>query len=254
MKKNTAYLILNSITLIFALMMNYLSGTSYFGTRNVGEVSAMFQNNFTPAGYAFAIWGVIYLWLIAFVVYLWLTGNEHKQIKQIGLWFALSNVVNGLWIFAWLNLHIGISVVFMLILLASLTAITLRMRIALWDAKLRIRAFTWWPIGIYLGWIIVATVANISAWLVSLGWYGGFLSPTTWSMVMIAVAAIIYLLLIQYRNMSTPALVGIWALVAIAERQWLSKPEIAWTALATSAILLIAVGINAFYKRTPSHA
>ncbi len=242
------YLILNTITLLFALVMNYLSGTGVFGGRSVADVSAKYSSLFTPAGYAFAIWGVIYLLLIAFVVYQWVAWIRHKddrELKQTGIWFALANVANGLWIVAWLNLYIGWSVVLIFILLLSLIVLTVRLRLELWDAPVRIIAFVWWPICIYLGWIIVASVANVTVFLVSLGWEGGFLSPAGWAIAMIGVATIIYLLLLHYRNMREAALVGVWALIAIAVRQWSQQPEIVGAALVASAFLLIIVASHA---------
>ena len=248
MKKNITYLILNSLTLVFALVMNYLSGTTVFGSKNVGQISEMFPNLFTPAGYAFAIWGLIYLLLIAFVVHQWIAlfrKKEDTHLRKIGLRFTMANLANGFWVIAWLNLYIGFSAILMLILLISLIGITLKLRLELGEAPKRIIALVWWPITIYLGWIIVAAVTNITVLLVSQGWDGGSISPETWTIVMIAIATLIYSLLIYFRNMREAALVGIWALIAIAVKQWDEQPQIAWAALIASAVLLIAVTIHA---------
>jgi len=250
--KNSFYPVLNSIALIFALIMNYLAGTGAFGGRSVGDVSAMFQNPFTPAGYAFSIWGLIYLLLIGFVVHqlvAYYRFGETREIKQTGIWMALANVANGCWIYAWLNLHIGTSVIIIFIMLISLIVLSVRLKLELWDAPLRIIAFVWWPITIYLGWIIVASVANVTAFLVSINWQGRFLSPSSWAILMIALGAIIYLLLIHYRNMREAALVGIWAFVAIAVRHWGQNPGISWAAPAISAILFSAIVRHAWKNR-----
>ncbi len=248
MKKNITYLIINSLTLVFTLIMNFLSGTTVFGSKNVGQISKMFPNLFAPAGYAFAIWGLIYLLLIAFVVHQWVawfSKKEDSHLRQIGLSFSLANLANGLWVVAWLNLYIGFSAILMLVLLGSLIAITLKLRLELGDAPKRIIALVWWPITIYLGWIIVAAVANITVLLVSQGWYGGSISSETWTVVMITIATFIYLLLVYLRNMREAALVGIWALIAIAVKQWGEQPNIVWTAIISSAVLVIAVVIHA---------
>lgn len=253
--KQTVYLMLNSLTLIFALAMNYLSNTVAFGGKTVGEVSAMYENLFTPAGYAFAIWGLIYILLIAFTVfqwYAWLYLRQDHELKKTGLWFAIGNIANGLWIYAWLNSYLGVSIILMLILLISLIILTFRLRLEIWDAPLRIIAFVWWPVCIYLGWITVATVANFSAFFVSIGWDGGFLSETTWTVVMIAVATFIYIFLIFYRNMREAAMVGVWALIAIAVKQWELNTAIVYAAIIDSAILLIYVGIHGFKNRKAS--
>jgi hypothetical protein len=102
----------------------------------------------------------------------------------------------------------------------------------------------WAPVCIYLGWIVVASVANISVFLVSIGWQGGFLQEMGWAIIMILTATGIYLALLKTRNMKLPAVVGIWALVAIAQKQWQLNNEIVYVALAASAILLVSLLIH----------
>lgn len=253
--KRISLLFINAITLIFALVMNSLQGSQLFNGTTVGKVSAKYETLFTPAGYAFAIWGVIYLMLIAFVVYQWVAWFKRKEdteLKQTGWWFALGNLANGFWIVAWLNEQMGLSVLLILVLLFSLIMLTIRLRLETWNAPVRIIAFVWWPICIYLGWIIVASVANISVFLVSIGWQGGFISAEIWSVILIVAATLIYLVLIKSRNMREAAVVGIWALVAIAIKQWQLNNEIVIAALAASAILFIAVAVHGYKNRKTS--
>jgi hypothetical protein len=253
--KGISLLVINTITLIFALVMNSLQGSQLFNGITVGEISAKYETLFTPAGYAFAIWGIIYLLLIAFVTYQWVAWFKHKEdteLKQTGWWFALGNIANGLWIIAWLNEQLGLSILIMLVLLFSLIMLSIRLRLETWDAPVRIIAFVWWPICIYVGWIIVATVANISAFLVSIRWQGGFISPEIWTIIMIIAATIIYLTLIITRNMREAAVVGVWALVAIAMKQWQINQEIGLAALIASAILFIAITVHGFKNRKTS--
>lgn len=251
--KQIALLIINTLSLIFALVMNYLSGTGAIAGRNVGEVSRMYDNLFTPSGYAFAIWGLIYLLLMALVLhqwYAWLGRKEDRELKQTGIWFALSNVANGTWIVAWLNLNMAASLVIMVVLLFSLIMLTWRLNLERWDAPLKIIAFVWWPITVYLGWIIVATVANTTVFLVSQGWDVGWLSEETWVKALIVVASVIYLLLVYYRNMREASAVGIWALIAIAVRRWSDHPDIAWWATLSALVLFFASAWQAWHNRT----
>ena len=253
--KRINLLLVNTITLIFALVMNSLQGSQLFNGTTVSEVSANYETLFTPAGYAFAIWGIIYLMLIAFVAYQWFAWFKRKEdteLKQTGWWFALGNLANGLWIVAWLNEQLGLSVLLILVLLFSLVMLTIRLHLETWDAPVRIIAFVWWPVCIYLGWVIVASVANISVFLVSIGWQGGFISAEIWTIIMIAAATAIYLILIKTRNMREAALVGIWALVAIAVKQWQVNQEIVIAALAASVILFVAVSVHGFKNRKTS--
>ena len=250
--KQINLLIINSLSLIFALVLNGLAGSDVFNGRSVGDISAKYDTLIAPAGYAFAIWGIIYLLLILFVGfqwYDWLRNRGDTALKKTGIWFALGNIANGLWIIAWLNEYLSISVLLIFILLFSLIMLTLRLRLEIWDAPLRTIVFVWWPICIYLGWIVVASVANVAAYLVSLGWEGGFLSPSTWTIIMIAVATLIYLLLTFKRNMREVSLVGIWAFIAIAVRQWSVHNGIVFAALAGAGILLIVVLWNAHKNR-----
>ncbi len=253
--KQINLLISNTLTLIFALVLNGLAGSGVFNGKSVGDISARYDTLIAPAGYAFAIWGIIYLLLILFVGYqwyAWLRDRDDTALKQTGFWFALGNIANGLWIVAWLNEYMGISVLLIFILLFSLIMLTLRLRLEIWDAPLRTIVFVWWPICIYLGWIVVASVANVAAYLVSLNWQGGFLSPATWTVIMIAVATVIYLLLIFTRNMREAALVGIWAFIAIAVRQWSVHDGIVFAALAGAGILLIVVSWHGYKNRATS--
>ena len=248
-------LIVNTLTLAFALVLNGLAGSGVFNGKSVGDISAKYDTLIAPAGYAFAIWGIIYLLLILFVAYQWYSwfrNREDTALKQTGLWFAMGNIANGLWIVAWLNEYMGISVLLIFILLFSLIMLTLRLRLEIWDAPLRIIGFVWWPICIYLGWIVVASVANVAAYLVSLNWQGGFLSPSTWTVIMIAIATGIYLLLTFTRNMREAAVVGIWAFIAIAVRQWSVYDGIVFAALAGAGILLIVVSWHGYKNRATS--
>lgn len=250
--KQLLLLLVNTISLIFALFLNGMQGSNLFDGKTVGEISAKYDTLITPAGYAFAIWGLIYLLLILFVGYQWYAWFKNKQegeLMQTGLWFALGNVANGLWMAFWLNNYIAVSVLLIFTLLLSLIMLTIKLRLEIWDAPLRIIAFVWWPIVFYLGWIVVASVVNISVWLVSSGWDGGFLAPTTWAVIMILVAMVIYLALLFTRNMREAALVGIWAFVAIAVRQWAVHDFIVVAALLASAVLFVAVSWHGYKNR-----
>lgn len=253
--KQKVLLLLNTFTLIFALFINALGGSGALNGKNVGEVSAQYDTLFAPAGYAFAIWSIIYLLLILFVGYQWFEWLKYKRDENLvksGFWFTISNLANGFWIVAWLNDYIGVSVFLMLILLYSLVVLTVQLRLEIWDAPVREIVFVWWPVCIYTGWIIVATVANISAYLVSIKWNGSFLPPETWTVVMITAATVIYLLLIYFRNMREAAVVGVWALIAIAVRQWHSHHSIAIAATASVVILFLTVTIHGYINRKTS--
>jgi xanthine/uracil permease len=95
----------------------------------------------------------------------------------------------------------------------------------------------------------VATVANFNAYLVSVDWNWGIFSDVSWSILMIGLATIIYVLLINYRNLREAALVGIWAFIGIAVRQYGTNPAITWMAIGASFVLFICAGSQAYKNR-----
>jgi len=247
--------IINTASLVFALVLNGLAGSGFFNGKTVADISARYDTLITPAGYAFAIWGIIYLLLLLFVGYqwyAWLIKRDDTALKQTGLWFTAGNIANGLWIVVWLNEYLALSVLLIFILLFSLIMLTLRLRLEIWDAPVRTIAFVWWPICIYLGWIVVAAVANVSVYLVSVNWQGGFLSPLIWTVFMITIAMVIYLLLVFIRNMREAALVGVWAFIAIAARQWSVHPAIVVAALVAAGVLLMVIAWHGYRNRATS--
>lgn len=240
--KQIGLLILNTATLLFALLMNYLVNNTSITPATVGEVSARYENLFTPASYAFVIWSVIYIMLVAFVAYLWyawVKKRNDEHLKQTGIWFMISNLANGLWAFVWTSNWVGWSVVLILILMLSLVVLMFRHRLEIWDAPVRIIAFVWWPFTIYIGWVVTATFANISSYSVYLNPDGAFALQQWWVIVMVVLALFIYAAFIYFRNMREAAFVGVWALIAIAVKQWQVAEGVAYAALITSVVLFI---------------
>lgn len=248
-------LVVNSFTLLLVLIANYLSNTGALSSQTVGEVSRKYDTLFTPAGYAFSIWGLIYLLLIAFVAfqwYQWIRQKKDEVVNKTSYWFVLANFANGLWIFSWTNEAIGLSVLLILALLFSLIMLVKRLRLETYDAPLPIIVFVWWPLCVYFGWIILASVANISAYLTSIGWEGGPLSPETWTVVLILISAAIYAWLIFSRNLREAAFVGVWGLVAISYRQWNEVQSIAITAFVAAFVLFIYITYHGYKNKATS--
>jgi hypothetical protein len=246
-------LISNTVTLVAVIIVNGLAGAGAIGGKSVGEVSQKYDTLITPADYAFSIWGLIYLLLVAFVGFQWwayFKKSNLESIDQTGSYFFISNLANITWLFLWLNEFIGLSVIVMFILLITLIYLSIRLKLEVWDAPVRIIGFVWWPIAIYLGWIIVATVTNVATLLVSVGWEGFPLTPEMWTIILVLVAMGIYLFLTFTRNLRESAMVGIWAFIAIAIKQWSLNTGIASTAIVASAILLIAVMYHGYKNRS----
>jgi hypothetical protein len=243
----------NGIALIVTLVINYLSNTGILNGNTMATVSARYQNYFTPAGYAFSIWGLIYLGLLAFVIYqargLFKKIEDEWPVLEIGWWFVVSCAANSFWVFAWLYDYTGLSVILMIILLISLIKIILNTRMELDDLPLKKIVFVWWPFCLYSGWITVALVADVSAWLTKINWNGFDISGVSWAIIMIIIAGIINLTVTWKRNMREYALVGAWALIAIAVANHHKAQFVFTAAIAVAVVLIISSGIHSYINR-----
>ncbi|MFZ0489927.1 MAG: tryptophan-rich sensory protein [Salegentibacter sp.] len=251
MKKRLS--VFNFISVLLAIVVSYYSQTGAFNGNTMATLSAKYNNLFTPAAYAFAIWGVIYLSLFAYSGFqLYRSFRNEKEsgfIKDTGPWFFFANLANAAWVIAWLYEYTGLSVILMFLILFSLIKIILNTKMELWDAPLKILAFTWWPICLYSGWITVAAIANVSAYLVKIDWNVVFFNEIQWTMLMIIVAAVINIAIIYMRNMREFAAVGIWALVAIYFRQYEANPVVSYTALVAAVIILSNITYHGYINR-----
>lgn len=248
------WLILNSVSLLGALFVNYWVNSSASEGESIGEISDKYSTLITPADYAFSIWGLIYLLLLIFVGFQWYQylRKQPDQLSDIGIWFIVSNLANALWVLCWMNEYIDTSVIVMFLLLLSLIQLVSRLRLEIWDAPVRIIVAVWWPVTFYLGWIILASVVNVAAYLVSEGWDGGPFSEEIWTIVMLVVAMMIYIFLIYTRNMREAALVGIWGISSLAIHHWSSQSTIAWVSLGVCVVLLLASGYHGYKNRKTS--
>lgn len=238
--------ILNFIALIATITVNGLANTLPINGMLTGEVSDSFQALFTPAGYVFAIWGLIYLALTAFAVYQILPSQkENKRIERIGIWFILANLFNGAWIFAWHYLQFALSLVFMLGLLVSLIAIYLRLGIGVSKTTPKDRWFLEIPFSIYLGWISVATIANVSVVLLDLNWNGFGITETVWTIIMLVIGTVLGLIMTYLRSEVFYTLVLIWAFVGITQN---GSGDVLVTTMAWAGA--IALGIFLIIART----
>ncbi|GGG42420.1 tryptophan-rich sensory protein [Bizionia arctica] len=255
MKK--ALQISNGIALVSTIIINYLSNTGKINNTTIGEVSNQINSLFTPAGYAFSIWGLIYLLLLGFIVYqgrsLFVKIKSNNDfILKTGWWFVISCIANSAWVFSWLYGYTGLSCIFIFLLLFALLKIVINNSMEVWDAPFPIILFVWWPFTIYSGWVTVASIANTSTYLVKINWDGFGVSEVGWTIIMIVIATIINLLVTWKRNMREFALVGAWALIAIAVANKDSYSPIFYTAILAASILIVSSSIHAFKNRATS--
>ncbi len=247
------YAIVNLLSVVLVLAVNGLSQAQRWNDTTIGEQSDQYENLFTPAGYAFSIWGLIFIMLLAYGIFqirrAFFSNKKSPFIEQTGWWFAIANILNAAWVVAFTYEYIGLSVVIMIGILSSLLLVIWRTNMERWDAPIEVIAFVWWPICIYSGWIAVATIANFSAFFSSIGWTGGALTEVVWTMVMITIAVLLNVLMVWLRNMREFAAVAIWAFVAIFIRHKDQYESIAYYALTGAIVLFIITMIHAYRNR-----
>ncbi len=246
--------IANSFFLVFTIVFNYLSNTGIFNDKTIADVSRQYQNLFTPADYAFSIWGLIYLLLIGFVFYtgrsLFTTSKNEEDlvVEKMGWWFVISCLANCAWIVTWLYGYTGLSVIILLISFISLLIIvqeTLK-----YNSGLAQKWFINFPFQIYAGWVSVALIAAVAAWLTKIEWTRWGLSEVAWTIILIIIATLIHLWMTWKRNAPIFAFVAVWALIAIAVANKTGSNPIYLVALLAAGILFISSCIKLFKKNS----
>lgn len=241
---------INVVAFAVMIVVNGLAGsTTLLGGVTSADVSDMYSTLITPAGFTFAIWGVIYTLLLLFTVYQLLPRNRDKPfLQQIGLLFALSSACNVCWLFLWHYDYITYSLVLMLALLASLILIYLRLGIGKTAVSVKEMAFVHLPFSVYLGWISIATIANVSVALTATGWDAWGIEPSAWAVVIICVALLLSLSVLVTRKDIAYSFVVVWALVGIMAKQS-AYESIVFASQIGIVLLLVAIGVTVAASR-----
>lgn len=260
-ENRTAVKALALISFVLMIVVNTLANLLPINGITTAEVAELYENLFAPAGFTFAIWGLIYLLLALYTLYLLglfrgkLSYANKELSRRVGVLFSLSSLANAAWVFSWHYDYILLSTLLMAIILVCLILIN----IAISDVELSSRDsfFIRLPFQVYFGWITVAAVANITVLLVSLGWNGFGLSEELWTVIIVIVAALIGA--VTSKTFCSLAYGGvlIWAYVGILVKHisesgysW-EYPAIVITA-AACLILLTAVWLFIFLSRSRS--
>jgi hypothetical protein len=250
MSKDTLRQFANLLSVVLALTVNILASVLPLNGQNTGEISDRFKIFFVPAGYVFAIWGIIYLGWIAFTIYQFLpTHKESPRLRRLGYLFALSGVANAAWLFCWHYNQFGLSVLVMLSLLGLLIASYLRLEVSRMPVSSSERWFVDIPFSVYLGWITVATVANITDWLYQIQWSGWGLSPQAWVVVMLVAASLIGLAMAITRQDAAYLFVLVWPFAGIGLKQ-ATTPLVAVSAW-IAALFALALAVYCLFNRRP---
>jgi len=249
------------VALTYAAMIavNVLANALPINGRTTGAVSDAYPNLFAPAGLTFGIWGVIYFLLGAHVLYvlgLFRGADDEGDgqarrvslLERVGVLFSLSSLANIAWILSWHYDLILASTLLLTTMLVLLILITRTILAA--DLSRRDRVFVRLPFSVYFGWITVATIANITVWLVSIGWDRFGIAESTWAMAIIAVGAVIGTAVILRDSDVAYGLVLVWAYLGI----WIKHtsatgfngayPAVGMTALVGIAAFLVACAVT----------
>jgi len=263
--KNILLVIGNSLAIIATIIVNTMAVILPLNGKTTQSLSDNIHNLFVPAGITFSIWSIIYLFLIIFMIYQILSLNKKQPydtgyIGKIGIWFILASLSNIAWIFLWHYEFVSYSILAMLVLFISLLMCYLKLDIGLSKTSLKEKIAVNTTISIYLGWISVATIANVTAVLVKLNVGELFLGQATWTILVLAVATLISILMLIRRKDIAYNLVIIWALLGIAIKRINPDPiygtqmNIAITALVAIFIIICVMIFKVWttYYKKPS--
>ncbi len=207
-KNNTFTLkIISAVTFVIMVIANILGTFGVWNGVTTAEVSNAYPNLFAPAGIAFSIWGVIYALLAIFTVWQFITNKKEDLLNKVRLVFSISSVANTLWIISWSYYLIGVALILIIALLICLIIINNTLKKEGFFLRL--------PFGIYFGWITIATIANVTTFLVSVGFNGLGLSEVTWTIaVLILGTAIASITMIKNKNFGY-GLTALWGYIGI---------------------------------------
>ena len=242
----------NIVALVGLLAVNGIETGINLGGQTTGAVSAKYPALFTPSGFTFSIWGLIYLALAAFIFYQASPRQlGNKRIAAISRYFKLSCLANALWIFAWHFELLGLSLVFMVVLLGSLIAVYRELRNVDKTVPLAERILMQWPFSLYLGWISVAIIANFSAVQVDWGFDDVLFGAVLWTQIKLALAGAISALVLLRRDDMIYVLVVAWAAFGISVKQ-AATPEVSGAALMLTVLVLLLVAAALLRKLLPN--
>lgn len=254
MQKAKVLGVLNILGFSLVLVLNIMANSLPLNGYTTGELSKMYPNLFVPAGFTFAIWGLIYFFLAGFIFFqlIHFFSKERKSpqaVSLIGAWFFISCLANAGWILTWHYRYPVWSLLLMLLLLVSLIQIYRNLGYGIRSVS---TAEKWWiqaPFSLYLGWISVATLANTTAVLVHINFSGWGLPEPFWAAALILLSGLLGLFFLRQNFDFVYAAVIIWACFGIYyKRSYLAPAEtpVITTSAAAVAILLIYRSARSF--------
>jgi hypothetical protein len=245
---------LNILAFIGVIIVNALANALPINGFNTGELSDMYPNLFVPVGLTFSVWGVIYLLLLGYIISQSLSLFNGKStpdfVERIGGLFLVNCLANMSWIVLWHYQMTLIAFGIMLVILATLISIYQKLEIGKREASKRELWTAHIPFSVYLGWISIATIANLTAVLVDMGWQGGVIGEASWAIIMIIIGGLLGFFILTTRKDVAFGLVLAWAIIGINIKRITSEPFYANIAITASviAVLLLIYSIFTLIK------
>lgn len=206
-----------------------------------------------PAGPAFFIWAPIYLGLVLYAIWQFVPAQMAKPVhRAVGYGVAASALLNAVWILCVLAWRIAESFVIIVLLLGVLLVTFARVCRRPRRGTIAEIVLVDGVIGLYLGWVTVAAVANLSAWLADIGVAGWDAAPGTPATVALVVAGLIAVWTAWRGGRWAPAVATAWGLGWLAVARWTDRPEVPVVASVATALAIVVVVITAvrFRRRT----
>ena len=248
MRKINISQIFTILVTLLTITVNGLANALPLNGQGTGEISDRFDIYFVPAGYVFSIWGLIYLGLIAFTIYQALPAQkDNSLLKRIYPAYWIGSLANIVWLFLWHYNIFSLTLVAMLTILTSLLYIYMQISKVGSNLDRNQKWFVRLPFSVYLGWISVATIANVTQVLFFFEWGGWGISAVVWAVIMLAVATVLGLLMQWRENNMAYVLVLVWAFIGISNSQ-ADTALVANTAWVTSALLVLAIIVVSFIR------
>ncbi|QKS70549.1 tryptophan-rich sensory protein [Paenalkalicoccus suaedae] len=219
----------------FVVAMNGLANGLPLNNRTTGELSDTVNVLFTPAGYVFSIWGLIYLLLAIWVVRSFFTkqGTDERAILSIGYLFVFNGIFNVAWLFSFHYELFTFTIVPMVALLLTIIVIYYRIK------QVGASIWTRLPFSVYMGWVSVATIVNIGIFFNSISDGNGIiLSNVAWTIILLPIGAVLAAGISYYLKDAVYSLVFIWAYIGIAIERMGTYPSISLTAAIVAGVLI----------------
>jgi|TARA_B110000046_G_scaffold167037_1_gene184406 benzodiazapine receptor len=238
---NKKTLFFSFIGLIVLLTLYTMTLYGFFGPHPIGTTDTSTRPLIVPQGFAFSIWGLIYTGLIAFPIYQLIKRKETYQWYSLRIWYSLNVILNGLWLvfasYDWL----WMTVIIILMMLTSLVKIDHQIR----EMKKEKIEINYWMesfvFSVYFGWVTVATILNVAAALKFYQWNGWGIPELYWSLIILSVAAVIFVKLFRWYRDQAFISVGAWAFWALTLRHWGGLPILAYFSLAIMILFILLI-------------